>query len=295
MPTLLLTFANSETNRLKTLTDEYEGVSDALRNREIQGDFTVVSKPMATRSQIQSEIRAREEDLCLFLYSGHAGRDRLQLEDGVGHSEGIAALLGRCPILKVVILNGCSTAEQVKWLLEQKIPIVVATSAPVQDWMATQFSIALFRELSQHKLPIKEAFDRAVNAAQVYGQLPKVDRGKRGLDFSDGDTPVWGIYYKPENETLVGVWQLPTRGQSGSSPSVPTKKEIQGLVAKNKLEVAIEKLTTIDLVADKAREQMAALTDLESREMSNIIRFDDATIQRAKIVNVVLKLANQLD
>ncbi len=212
MPTLLLTFANSETNRLKTLTDEYEGVSDALRGREVQGDFTVVATPIATRNQIYKEIRAREADICLFLFSGHAGADQLLLEDGVGHAEGIAGLLGRCPNLKVVILNGCSTGGQVDRLLQQKVPIVIATSSPVGDATATQFSIALFNELSQQRLPIGAAFDRAIDVAKVTGKIKEVVRGSRGgIETTNDDEPLWGLFFQEKDKELINTWHLPIK------------------------------------------------------------------------------------
>ena len=212
MPTLLLTFANSDdpAKRLQTLTDEYEGVSDALRDREVKGDFIVVAKPIATSYQIYKEIRAREADICLFLFSGHAGTDRLLLEDGEGYSDGIAGLLGRCPKLKVVILNGCTTAGQVDLLLKQKIPVVIATSTPVRDVMATNFSITLFQELSQNQLPLSEAFDRAIDAAKIKGKIRQVDKGYRGLDIGEGEA-FWGIYHHEANKQFPDTWHLPVK------------------------------------------------------------------------------------
>lgn len=213
MSTLLLAFANSDTDRLKTLTDECTGVTNALRKREADGDFAVVPRETAKREQIIADIQSREGDLCLFLYSGHAGRDRLQLEDGIGHSSGIAALLKRCVNLKVVVLNGCSTAGQVDQLHQAGVPIVIATSAKVDDVTATQFSIAFFSNLATNRLPIREAFNRAVDAARVYGKLVEVV-AVRSLDTEpdlDTEKPLWGLYYQKDYESLLNSWYLPAR------------------------------------------------------------------------------------
>jgi hypothetical protein len=248
MPTLLLTFANSETSRLKTLTDEYDKVSDALLEREVKGDFTVVSKQMVTRDRIYKEIRAREADISLFLFSGHAGADRLLLEDGIGHAEGIATLLGRCPNLKVVILNGCSTTGQVDLLLKQKVPIVIATSSPVGDATATQFSIALFNELSQQRLPIGEAFDRAITAAKVTGKIQQVDRGYRGLETGNDDESLWGIYYYDANKELITTWHLPLKPVQRVDVTEGVNDQLQGAL----VQIAMDNgITPTDATLDR--------------------------------------------
>ncbi len=248
MPTLLLTFANSDTNRLKTLTDEYEGVSDALRGREVQGDFTVVAKPIATRDQIYKEIRAREADISLFLFSGHAGADRVLLEDGDGHSEGIAGLLGRCPNVKVVILNGCSTGGQVDLLLSQKVPIVIATSSPVGDETATKFSIALFNELSQQRLPIGEAFDRAIVAAKVTGEIKQVDRGYRSLETTKDDEPLWGLFFQEKDRELITTWHLPKKPVHRVDGTEGVNDQLQGAL----VQIAMDNgITPTDATLDR--------------------------------------------
>jgi CHAT domain len=209
MTTLLLTFANSEHNRLSALTQECEEVNEALQERFADGDFVVISEPLATRYKIIDLIRAHEENICLFLFSGHAGRDRLVLEDGAGHVDGIADLLGRCPKLELVILNGCSTAGQVKVLLENGIPVVIATDTAVSDEAATQFSIAFFKELAQERKSIREAFVRAIEAAGVFGNIEEEVRSTRGLGLDNEDKPLWGLYYNEAQKERLDTWRLP--------------------------------------------------------------------------------------
>ena len=111
MPTLFLAFANDDKNHLNTLRDEDKGVNASLNERKSRGDFMVHSEQFATTDSIIKGLRDFKETIEVFLFSGHAGRDVLALEDGEAYADGIAALLGRCPNLKLVILNGCSTSR----------------------------------------------------------------------------------------------------------------------------------------------------------------------------------------
>ncbi len=208
MPTLLLTFANNDVNRLYTLTKEYNEINNVLRNRQAQKDFEVISEPLATRESIIENIRAHEEDLAVFLFSGHAGRDKLLFEDGKANAEGVAEMLGRCKNLKLVILNGCSTSEQVQALLRNSIPAIIATSAPINDEKATRFSIAFFKELSQQKQSISDAFERAIASTKVSGHIERVEV-TRGLGIEkENNEAVWGLYY---NDLSSLSWHLPQK------------------------------------------------------------------------------------
>ncbi|UFH53127.1 hypothetical protein [Spirosoma sp. KNUC1025] len=236
MATLLLTYANSETNRLPTLTREYQEVSDALRNRQANKDFTVIADPTLNRDKMAKDIRANESDICLFLFSGHAGRDQLFLEDGAGDVEGIAALLGRCPSLKLVILNGCSTQGQVGLLLEKNVPIVVATSSAVDDEKATRFSIQFFTELAKG-LSIREAYERGIERAKLYGKIQHVSVESRGVGLPSSktnDEPLWGLYYNQNADGLLDTWRLPVREQLSGADELnqDIKKALVGIAKK---------------------------------------------------------------
>ena len=112
-----------------------------------------------------------------------------------------------------VILNGCSTKGQVAALLEQGIPVVVATSAPVNDFRATQFSITFFEELALNAASIKEAFDAAISAAKVKGNI-KEEIGDRGIVLrptSASREATWGLYYQEGKEAITTTWRLPEK------------------------------------------------------------------------------------
>lgn len=287
MPTLLLTYANSETHRLATLTKEYDEVHQLLQNRLANGDFTVVSSPFTSIERIMSLIRAHEKKMVLFSFSGHAGRDQLLLEDGEGRAEGIASLLGHCHKLKLVILNGCSTAGQVKLLLEKRIPMVIATSAPVNDYTATQFAITFFTELIQHRKSIREAFERAVNTTQVIGSINEFEITSRGLGTIRSEMPIWGLYFNEERKKLLDHWQVDDR--------IDIREQIHEFVRTDKLRKALDILKEIPNTSYEANLHLRELTQLETEVRRRIIRRDDALIERARISALILDLAEQVD
>ncbi|MEM6321726.1 MAG: CHAT domain-containing protein [Bacteroidota bacterium] len=213
MPTIFLAFANSDKNPLLTLRKEDRQVNHLLNDRKLRGDFIVHNNQFATSEQIINDLRQFKEELVTFLFSGHAGRDSLLLEDGTAEAEGIAALLGRCPNLKLVILNGCSTYGQVTTLLEKGIPIVIATSAPVDDERATQFSITFFEELAVQNNSIKDAFNAALAAAQVKGRINREIKRRDVILRSKLTTnkALWGLYYQETHTDLLDSWRLPKK------------------------------------------------------------------------------------
>lgn len=295
MNTLLLSFANSEFNRLQTLTNEYVGLNDLLRERDSRGDFRVVSRPIATREQLASDIQVYEESLCLFLFSGHAGNSSICLEDGVGHLKGIAALLGSCPNLKVVILNGCSTVGQVNDLLEGGVPIVIATSAPVGDEKATKFSLALFNALSILKESILDAFNKAKSIVQFYGSTSFNTVSTRGLSSEPIDKEIWGIYYYPNNSGIASEWKLPEYRLGNTEPVRSQKAEIRELIANNKIKEAINMLRANPELEQDATSLSASFKSLERDVRMDYISFSESRSQRAKIVAAALALVDQLD
>ncbi|MBL7817502.1 MAG: hypothetical protein JNL70_21025 [Saprospiraceae bacterium] len=212
MPTLFLAFANSDKTPLNSLRIEDSKVNSTLNDRKRLGDFIVHSEQYATNENIISGLRTFQNDIVLFLYSGHAGRDKLKLEDGDANADGIAALLGRCPNLKLVVLNGCSTLGQVDALLKNNVPIVIATSAPVNDERATQFSITFFEELASKRQSIRLAFDAAIAAAKVKGRIDFEIRA-RGIMRIPIDThaSLWGIYHQDNQADELDIWRLPEK------------------------------------------------------------------------------------
>jgi hypothetical protein len=205
METLFLAFSNSQENPLPTLKEEQEAVQRFLVRRQKDQDFRIHLNPFATISQVAEYLHMLKDDITVFLFSGHADRDQLLLNEEKTNSHGVAQLLGQCPKLKLVILNGCATGSQVTLLSKLKNrPVVIATRAPVDDWAATQFSKSFFQVLCEEYGTVLEAFDAGLGAAQMRRQQPI--RVSRGL-FTRGENPAcWVLHYQDELEV---DWRLP--------------------------------------------------------------------------------------
>lgn len=205
MDILFLAFANNREQPLPALQAEDETIYSLLAPRQAQQHFLIHRDSFTSIASVTEYLALYKEDIVLFHYSGHAGAQSLLLEGEEAFTQGIATLLGKCPRLKLAVLNGCSTNGQVEALLDMGVPVVVATSAPVDDQKASEFAIQFFRALGNQD-EISTAFDLAKGKALVMdGQLTF----HRGLDFSGNSADAtWGLFYKNENPEQL-QWSLP--------------------------------------------------------------------------------------
>lgn len=254
MPTIFLAFANEneKEKHLPTLTEEFVEVNKRLDDRKLKVDFIVHTLPFASTSRIIEDLRKFKKDIIIFLFSGHAGEKKLILDGEEAQSEGIAALLGSCPNLKLVILNGCSTKGQVSMLFEEGIPMIIATSAPVNDFRATQFSITFFEELAVKKNNVKGAFEEAIKTAKVKGSI-KEEIVERSLIQRSGQNPsegLWGLYYSKDKEELITNWRLPEKPQDNKETNEFIKNAIDGIYEnfKEDLGEQIESASSQDII-----------------------------------------------
>lgn len=224
MQVILLTFANSRIAPLATLSEEYAELNRRLSGRVLQQHFLAWSVDQVNTADFGYYLTLFRDQLVMFSFSGHAGRDTLLLEDQHSRSAGVAHLLAQCPNLKVVLLNGCSTAGQVEALHAADVPLVIATSAPVNDTCATQFSTRLFQAL-EAGTTIAEAFEQAI--AQVL--LAKDLKVFRDLGVASKETdvtaPVWGIFPNPAKPGALD-WRLPSQAAKTKLPKDYTVNEL---------------------------------------------------------------------
>lgn len=200
MKVLYLNFANQQTAPLPALLAEADGIRKTLAKRQLQQHYLLEIDNYATTQKIAEYLVLYRHHLLMFAFSGHAGRDRLLLQDQTAQAAGIAHLLGQCTQLKLVLLNGCSTKGQVEDLLAVGVPIVVATSAPVEDEKASRFAQRFFQALHE-QASISEAFELAIGEVLTLEKV-EVTRGLL-LENKKTDAPLWGIYYRPENEAAL--------------------------------------------------------------------------------------------
>jgi hypothetical protein len=130
----------------------------------------------------------------------------LLLEDEAANADGIAGLLSHCPQLQLAVLNGCSTYQQVEQLLAGGLPAVIATSAAVGDDAATRFAIVFYQSLAEKNSTLKDAFNFAIAATRMKGEVPLVIETRAGRPTAVGEAG-WGLYYRDE---AVLAWKLPS-------------------------------------------------------------------------------------
>jgi hypothetical protein len=234
MELLFLSYANSRQNPLPALEEEDTIVYSTLARRMAEGHLRLHRDSYTTLSSVTKFLTQFQDEIALFHYSGHAGATQLLLEDDIANAEGIAGLLGRCPRLRLVILNGCSTQVQVKALLQAGVPAVIATSAPVGDATAAQFAISFFRSMADNQRTLGDAFEDAMATAQTYSKqsLRKEIMKDIGLHSEEAqDSPAdqvpWGLYYR-EDKALE--WKLPLAGYVPRPDYIPNVLLIEKLI-----------------------------------------------------------------
>lgn len=212
LPLVVIAYANNADDRLPGLSEEDNQVHQYLQSRSTIQPFRIIRESFATRDRLVSLLTTPDDRdaLLTFTYSGHAGGNRLITEDEATNARGLASLLSQCPNLKLIVLNGCSTQNQVKLLMEafesqhRPTPVIIATSSAVGDEAAKDFGITLFRQLFLYNSSLERAFDTALGAAQtqVISTEIKSEKGigRRGIDLSVANEEVWGIYPAAEGD-----------------------------------------------------------------------------------------------
>ena len=214
MDILLFAFANDRHQPLPTLTEEYLAINQILAPRVLRQHFLAWAISHATLDDVAYYLTLFRDRIKFFQFSGHAGRDFLLLENGHNRTEGIIHLLGQCPHLEVVVLNGCSTRSQVDALHQAGIPLVIATSAPVNDHKATRFSKRLLQALETGQ-SVETAFELACGevlaqqSINIYRDLGSLRQGK-------DEAAVWCMLAHPD-QPQSRQWCLPSKASQVST------------------------------------------------------------------------------
>jgi hypothetical protein len=194
----------------------------------------VHKESFATPEDLNRCLAQYRDDLAIFHFSGHADRDRLLLSDEVANSSGIAHQLQYCArngVLKMVVLNGCSTEGQVKGLLECGVPAVVSTSAPVKDESARAFSVRFWQLLIRAQATIENAFLEALGPAKTVSNGGIGPVAVRGLVTHDSEntaegTALWRLDGDPN---VLASNPIPYKTLQRPELPVPNEKLIDTL------------------------------------------------------------------
>ena len=225
-PVILTYFAqNADATHLAYLKDERIGVQRSWRLARYSKAFPVIYESrdpeQAGIVELVDDIKLYNSRLVLLHFSSHAGRDEILLQQGTAYSSGIAGYLrDNATNLKVVVLNGCSTAGQVDTLFAQgqSIQAVVATHCPISDARARDFAIAFHQKLSESNTTIRQAYKEGLNAVRIKN---RVTNFLRSAPEHDGDETIWrSLRTTPANEN---TWGLFVR-EGGPYPSATSSK-----------------------------------------------------------------------
>jgi CHAT domain len=206
---IFLAFANQSDDLLPTLQEEDDALNRVLAPRAKERHFMLHRDSFVTLDKLPSHLTLFRDELALFLFSGHAGRDSLLLRDGTANSEGIATMLSQCKSLKAVVLNGCSTEGQVAALLDAGVPVVIATNAPVNDKKATFFSTHFFEALQQ-QFTLQEAFTMAKGALDTAFKGVKWQQNRSSFEPDKAKEGTWGLFVAPDKAHVL-EWKLPVK------------------------------------------------------------------------------------
>lgn len=217
-PVLFFAYANSQSKPLPSLSREDDTIYSILVNRHLKGHYAIHRDSFTSLEKINAYLGKFQDQIVLFHYSGHADTGRLLLTDQTANAKGIAHQLGTSAIegkLQIVILNGCSTYGQVNALLEAGVPVVIATSAPVEDNSATEFAIRFYKGLDTANKSILDAFEDALGPAQTATEidlrLADIPRGLGVPPEEQNAHSMWGLYVQEGREDILQTNPLPRK------------------------------------------------------------------------------------
>lgn len=217
MSIIFLAYANSRDNPLPSLQAEDNSVYDIIARNQ-QDKWHIHRDAYATTRSLTDYLLLYQQQIEFFSFSGHAEGPALIMEDDAVQAAGVAALLGSCPNLKAVLLNGCSTQGQVEGLLAAGVPLVIATSAPVEDRAASEFAIGFFRALCEYKKKIGVAFEDGLAVAKTSSKNPITASRGRVKSNTPKAQATWGIFHKEGYEYTLD-WGFSTQNTHKSAES----------------------------------------------------------------------------
>ncbi len=207
-PVIFLAFANDQDAHLALLDKERKAITDFLLPLANKNYFQFFSESSTTVKDLTSRLAEFKDRVAIFHYGGHAGSTQIFLKGAAADARGVAQVLGLQKNLKLVVLNGCSTLDQVKLLFELGVPAIIATSVPIGDENAEKFAATLYQALAtQHS--IEEAFKLAsAGYLMETGQAAGINRGFDLSQKGDLASLPWGLFILPGKEDIL-TWKLP--------------------------------------------------------------------------------------
>ena len=298
-PVFFLAFAYSPTEALPEIVNELKNLAEIFRNT---GVAPIVSWQV-TQNEIEQQFDINREHLRIFHFSGHAGRNALQVNDAAGNPKysfagGLAGLAGMSQGLRLVFLNGCSTEEQAKAFLDKGIPAVIATTKPLIDRYGLEFARRFYQNFTRanSKMTLRQAFDAAfLSFIGEHGSVSKemfVKTVRGAIDIDENEEePLYKLYVHPAKKFVekerFADWMALKQGPDYTA----LKKEIQNLIASARLEEALDKLA--EVVPD-AQQLRGNYSQIKKEKLLGLIDTDDWFRQQARTTHAALEFLKQL-
>ena len=201
-PIVYLAFANDNDAHLSLLKEESRQLNTILSALHDKQAIEVHRDESTSVQDLINSFNRFDGRIAIFHYGGHAGGSGLRLEERDAQAGGLAQLFSQQKDLQLVFLNGCSTKPQVERLMALGVKAVIATSVPIEDAKAKDFSAWFYQALTV-KRTIGSAFEFAVaalNTKYATGQTPAVIEYRdfhAALDELDDVTGIpWGLVHQ---------------------------------------------------------------------------------------------------
>ena len=216
-PLIFLAFANDQDAHLALLKEESRLLFKAMEELDRKEYLKIYREESAQAKDIFDGFTRYKDRVAIFHYGGHANGKQLRLEEGAADAQGLATIMGEQENLKLVFLNGCSSAGQVKTLFDAGVKAVIATAVPIEDRKAVEFAQQFYEALA-HRRTIGQAYSlakawietRYKDSADIFYRDVYV---KNFMDVLTGKVKAekmpWGLYIQDEYKDEILNWTLP--------------------------------------------------------------------------------------
>ena len=213
-PIFLFAFANDPKYRLK-LEKEERVIRRALQTLDSQEQIEYKFIGQTSVDDIFDILNSYHDKIYILHYGGHSQHELILLSDQKVGVRDLGTVIGQQKNLKLVFLNGCANQAQVKFLLDQGIPAVIATTEDVSDQRSIQLAQQFYKALAAGKT-LGEAFDTASSYAALKNDTNYIYRGigKRAIDSTE-ELP-WGLYKLQDSDLdwSISQQQFPSNPNS---------------------------------------------------------------------------------
>lgn len=304
-PVFLFAFTYDPANALPGVISELKAIQKIISDAGVEP----VVIWQASKSDIEEHFLKHRDNIRLFHYSGHAGRNMLEL-NGIAtgpqivFSQGLAGFAGITKRLRLVFLNGCSTEDQAQYFLQHGTPAVIATTAPLLDRLGLQFAVSFYKFFCTTKtgsgLQLKQAFETAWHSfVGEHGglradMLYETQRSTAFLE-EEAENAVYRLISNPahptaETETFRD-W-LDNDPDDEAQERKQKKEEIRRLIGAGRLEKALDML--VEMVPDQGLQLKSQYTLANEQYLMNLIPVREWMQEQARISFGMLQLLQRI-